>query len=576
MRRFALILHLLIAILIPDFLYGNERVDSVLNRFNSAPSSATARHFFEELVALDFMEQPINISNKASLDSARSVVWYWAAEYYYEIQEYTLAEVYAVKALPLIKALGDKTMEADCASLLGIIYIRLSDFNKAAVYAKQCNLLDLQSGNPSNIASSYNTLASIYMTMRQPEEAEKYILNAIEYIHQVNNPCREAVIYGMASEVYQHKGEPEKTLYYATQAWEIEKRLGRREKIAIRQSQRASALNSLKRFEEAKICLDEAIPILDSCKNIHSLGIAYNQMGDMFLLTRDKTTSAAYYYKALDIFVAQHDIYNESHSRKGLREALREIAPKAALMHGDRFEQLRDSIYDREANLNLSRYAAQYNNQLLQKINKQQRTYFIALTISFLVIFSFIILFLYMTQRRQKHKLVDHFNQLLTEVDRLREQARMHALKENADQASAQKKERNSKTYADDKIFLARVVELVHQGMDKGYVNIEDISDTMFMSISTFRRRMIAITRNSPKAFIITIQMDEAVRLLVKYPEMPISAVALRCGFNESGSFARTFRRMYGMTPAQYRAQKGEKKDKKENNTRKHQKQLHY
>ena len=37
------------------------------------------------------------------------------------------------------------------------------------------------------------------------------------------------------------------------------------------------------------------------------------------------------------------------------------------------------------------------------------------------------------------------------------------------------------------------------------------------------------------------------------YPEMPVVDVAFRCGFEEASSFTHTFKRIYGMTPSQYR-----------------------
>ena len=275
------------------------------------------------------------------------------ADSLYALQQYDAAGEAAQKALSRCKG-GE--LEADCLNLLAIIHVRKGEFDKAVTYAKQCYALDEKSGDPDAMSSSLNTLAGIYMSMRQPQEAEKYVLKAIDFAQKANNPQRLAVLHGMASEVYHHLKQEERSLDYATKAYEMERELGREDKMAIRQAERASALVSLKRDAEARKALDEAIPGLRKSANIHSLGIACNQMG--LLMHQEKNDSAAvrYFNEALQIFLSQHDLFNESHSRKGLYEALRHTDPDLAMEHNDRYNALRDSIYDKDTGELLSKW----------------------------------------------------------------------------------------------------------------------------------------------------------------------------------------------------------------------------
>ncbi len=528
---------------------------SALQSFNRDASAGNANSFFTFLLDDGFLDEPIAFSEGTSRDSLCAAVWYWSAEYYYDKQDYRSAAQYGEQSLPLCERVGDKTMEADCASLLGLIYVRLGDFDKAAVFAKHCNRLDIESGNNDNIASSYNTLAGIYMSMRQPDEAEKYILQAIKYVKQADNPVREAVIYGMASEVYQHKNMPYEALDYATRAWKIETSIGRPDKAAIRQTQRAAALTVLERYDEAEQCLLDAIPQIEASGNMHSLAIAYNQMGDLLYVTGRNKEGADYYYKALPIFVAQHDIYNEAHTQKGLRETLRGIAPEAALKHGDRFEHLRDSIYDRESQANLSQFAAEFENDILQRLyDKQRRNYIIIIS---LIIFMFVIsaILTFVIHKRRQNRQVEHFNNLLLEVERLRKAEKMKNLLNKADKKNSKEEVGN---IADDELFLARVVEYVNNALPDGDISVEAIAYKMCMSVSTFRRRMIAITGEPPKNFIFAIQMDKAKNLLSANSEQPdsksINDIAYECGFKETNSFIRAFQRFTGKTPTKWRS----------------------
>lgn len=557
-------------------------VASSLTDFDNNPCRQNAETFFGCLIEDEFLDEQIELSATASRDSLCATVWYWASEYFYDSQDFRAAERYGLQALPLCKAVGDKTMEADCASLLGLIYVRLGEFDKAAVYAKQCNQLDIESGDDNNIASSYNTLAGIYMSMRQPDEAERYILKAIEHVERTDNLPRKAVIYGMASEVYQHKfGDSErlrnssdrklveKTLDYATRAWEIEKQLGRDDKAAIRQTQRAAALTVLERYDESEKALLEAIPVIEASGNYHSLGIAYNHLGDLYYVTGRNQEGADAYYKALDIFVAMHDIYNESHTRKGLRETLRGINPEEALLHGDRFEHLRDSIYDQETNRNLSHYAAEYDNDILQQINHRQKVRYIWLIVIILLLFALMAVVTWTAHRMQQKRQISHFNNLLTEVEKLRQQSRARKKLDEVRVADSTADNNDQPTdsgdnevtadndpndaLADNRLFLARVVDLVNSGLPRNEFSVEHIAGAMNMSISTFRRRMLAATGDSPKNFILAIQMEKATEMLTQQKDLQIADIALACGFSDAGSFTRTFRRFYGVTPSQYR-----------------------
>lgn len=513
--------------------------EAALAAFNRQVDASNAERFFSCLEEEGFLDEPVSFRRETSHDSLSAMVWYWAAEYYYDAQDFKLSEHYGLRALPLCKAIGDKTMEADCASLLSIVYVRLGDFNNAVTYAEYCNKLDVESGDPNKIASSYNTLAGIYMSMRQPNEAEKYILRAIKYIEDTDNMPRKAVIYGMASEVYQHKAMPEQTLKYATEALKIEQKLGRKDKAAIRRTQRAAALIVLECYDEAEKELTEAIPVIEASGNYHSLAIAYNHMGDLLYVTGRNTEGAEYYYKALPIFMAQHDIYNEAHTRKGLRETLRGSDPKAALEHGDRFEHLRDSIYDHETNANLSQFATKMENDILQQINLKQR---VRTIVSISVICTFFVLMAlisYIFYRRRQKLQIEHFNNLLIEVERLRRQ-----------QQAKQAVEKECTTESD--IFLVRVVEYINNNLTTDKLTVEDMSDALCMSVSTFRRRMLTITKGSPKAFINTIRINKAKELLSS-SSLPVNEIATRCGYKEANSFIRAFQRDTGISPAKWR-----------------------
>ena len=441
---------------------------------------------------------------------------YDKADSLYNAQQYDEAQKLALDALAQCK---DSADVADCTSLLALIHVRQGQFGEAVKYAKRCNAIDLESGDPDNIASSLNTLAGIYMSMRQPEEAEKYILKAISYAQKADNPQRMAVLHGMASEVYYKLQQEEKSLEYATKAYQMEQQLGRKDKMAIRQAERAAALIGLKRYDEASKALAEAIPGLRESGNIHSLGIACNQMGDM------------------------------------MHEALRHTDPDLAMQHNDRYLALRDSLYDKDTGELLSKYAAEYGNNELQAENlemqKTNRLYIIIGVVMLLVaIVAGIALYLWMKWREQQHtEQLIHKIQELSAALEAGEQAQPTTASEET-----QESETESEEETEDQLFLMRVVKAVNDGLPTGHYGVDEIASALNMGTQTFRRRLMKVTGDSPKAFISAIQMERAAKLLTMSPDMPISQIAMRCGYEETTSFTRAFRKAFGVPPSQYKA----------------------
>ena len=71
------------------------------------------------------------------------------------------------------------------------------------------------------------------------------------------------------------------------------------------------------------------------------------------------------------------------------------------------------------------------------------------------------------------------------------------------------------------------------------------------MTTSTFRRRLQQATGETPKAYITAIQMQKAVSMLSS-GKYTVNDVAQMCGFSDSSSFSRTFKRIYNVAPTQY------------------------
>ena len=107
-----------------------------------------------------------------------------------------------------------------------------------------------------------------------------------------------------------------------------------------------------------------------------------------------------------------------------------------------------------------------------------------------------------------------------------------------------------------DKDFLTKTMNIVTEQMEDNHVNVDELASALAMSTSQFRRRLTAITGETPQNYITNIRMQKARYLLDIQSELSILDVALRCAYEDQYIFTRAFKRFFGITPSDYLAKK--------------------
>lgn len=525
--------------------------DDVLTRFNNRVSVATANQFFRQLLSEEFLDEPLQFGDNTPADTLRAQVWYWAGEYLNDTQRYADAERYLLQALPLLHGGADRQTEADCLNLLGVVYVRLSEYDNAAKYALQCYQLDEASGDADRISSSLNTLAGIYMGGGQPQEAEQYILKAIDMARRADNPARMAVLQGMASEVYHALGNDREALKHADEAYRLDHEAGREDRAMVRLAQKASVLLGLHQWGDAEKILAQVIPFLRQSGDQHSLGIALNKMGMALLSQKRPQEAAVFYREAAQLLSQMGDLANELHAHRGLYESLWQSDPDAAKTELDRFNGLKDSIYNNVSAESLARYNAEFGNDWLQLDNHAQRRakwWAIALA----VVAALVAVAVWWVMRRRHRRQQQVNEQLSTDISHLREQYR--ELNMRYDNVLATHTAETSQALnAADCDFMERLVSTTNSLISDGQVDATTVAAQMGMSLFQLRQRLTALTGDTPQAFIQNIRMRRARHLLDNHPELNVTEVARLCAYSDTPNFTRAFKKAFGVTPTQFK-----------------------
>lgn len=109
-----------------------------------------------------------------------------------------------------------------------------------------------------------------------------------------------------------------------------------------------------------------------------------------------------------------------------------------------------------------------------------------------------------------------------------------------------------------NQVFLERLTTLIISEMASGHVSLETIASEMFITRGQLNRKVKSITGITTQQFAMDIRLKNACKLIDNNPNIVISEVAYRCGFDDATSFSRAFRRFHDMSPSQYRNKKNE------------------
>jgi AraC family transcriptional regulator len=98
---------------------------------------------------------------------------------------------------------------------------------------------------------------------------------------------------------------------------------------------------------------------------------------------------------------------------------------------------------------------------------------------------------------------------------------------------------------------VARAEHYIEQHFSEN-LTVKQLAELGNLSVSSFNRIFKKETNLTPIEYLIEIRIEKSKKLL-RRKEIPITEIAMRCGFNSSSHFSSSFSRLFHITPSEYR-----------------------
>ena len=105
----------------------------------------------------------------------------------------------------------------------------------------------------------------------------------------------------------------------------------------------------------------------------------------------------------------------------------------------------------------------------------------------------------------------------------------------------------------EDKGFMKRFVSIVEENLTNPDLTIDFVADKMAMSKVKLYNKTKELAGMAPGEFMQSVKLDYAANLL-KTTRLTIQEILYSSGFNNKSYFYREFKKIFGMTPKEFRA----------------------
>ncbi len=162
----------------------------------------------------------------------------------------------------------------------------------------------------SLIGEMYNDMGLNYGDFTNDlESATKYLTMAVEYLQNSDAISTKADAKSNLASIYVKKGEYEKAINLFLEAYEIDKKVGNKNKISSSLNNIGRVYSDWKKYDTGIEYYLKSIELLDTANNKFDLTIRYNNIGTAYMLKKEYVKAITWINKARKIDEQYNNIY---------------------------------------------------------------------------------------------------------------------------------------------------------------------------------------------------------------------------------------------------------------------------
>lgn len=107
-----------------------------------------------------------------------------------------------------------------------------------------------------------------------------------------------------------------------------------------------------------------------------------------------------------------------------------------------------------------------------------------------------------------------------------------------------------------DQQFIEKITAVIHKNIDQPDFGVSKLTNELGIGRTLLHTKLKQILDLSATEFINTVRLREAQKILLENPEYTMSEVAYKVGFNDPNYFSRTFKKIFKISPSDFRNKK--------------------
>lgn len=246
---------------------------------NALNDMAIASYYLGKFIdALEYNRAALKIreslGNKTLIVSSLNKI----AIIYQSIGNYDTAIVYQFKILRLAEALENEKFIGNTYNNIAAMYVNLHNYDKAEYYAKLAVNIGLKINDKYITAGALGSIGKNFDNQNKLDSAKFYYKKSNSLFIELNDLEKQAIIYYYLGIIFKKSKENEASLNSYQKAYEIVKKIGNENDMALYEANIGELLVEMKKYPQGYQSLINAIAVGSKIHNWEILKTAYNSL----------------------------------------------------------------------------------------------------------------------------------------------------------------------------------------------------------------------------------------------------------------------------------------------------------